>query len=95
MAEEIALTPQSTWAIDAQLSEATRLAGTVQTWWPAVLTALLADVDNARTKRADRIMKQVKRVRCGYRNMINYQRRSVTARRGHPTARSAGRASPR
>ena len=28
-------------AIDAHLPEATRLAGTVQTWWPAILTALL------------------------------------------------------
>jgi transposase len=37
-------------AIDAQLPEATRLAGTIQTWWPAILTALLEDVDNARSE---------------------------------------------
>ena len=65
-------------AIDAQLPEATRLAGTIQTWWPAVLTALLADVDNARTEGFNRIIKQVKRTGCGYRNMINYQRRILT-----------------
>jgi transposase len=65
-------------AIDAHLPEATRLAGTVQTWWPAVLTALLADVDNARTEGFNRIIKQVKRTGCGYRNMINYQRRILT-----------------
>ena len=37
-------------ALDAQLPEATRLAGTVQTWWPAILTALINNVDNARTE---------------------------------------------
>jgi transposase len=65
-------------AIDAQLPEATRLASTVQTWWPAVLTALLEDVDNARTEGFNRVIKQVKRVSCGYRNMINYQRRILS-----------------
>jgi transposase len=65
-------------AIDAQLPEATRLAGTIQTWWPAVLTALLEDVDNARTEGFNRIIKQVKRVGCGYRNMDNYQRRILS-----------------
>jgi transposase len=65
-------------AIDAQLPEATRLAGTIQTWWPAVLTTLLEDVDNARTEGFNRIIKQVKRVGCGYRNMDNYQRRILS-----------------
>jgi transposase len=37
-------------AIDAHLPEATRLATTVQTWWPAILVALLKDVHNARTE---------------------------------------------
>jgi transposase len=65
-------------AIDAQLPEATRLASTIQTWWPAILTALLNDVDNARTEGFNRIIKQVKRVGCGYRNMDNYQRRILS-----------------
>ena len=65
-------------AIDAQLPEATRLASTVQTWWPAVLTALLEEVDNARTEGFNRVIKQFKRVSCGYRNMINYQRRILS-----------------
>ena len=39
-----------------------RLTDTIQTWWPAVLTALLNDVDNARTEGSNRIIKQVKRV---------------------------------
>lgn len=65
-------------AIDAHLPEATRLARTIQTWWPAVLTALLAGVDNARTEGFNRIIKQVKRVGCGYRNIDNYQRRILS-----------------
>jgi len=64
--------------IDVQLPEATRLADTIQTWWPAVLTALLNDVHNARTEGFNRIIKQTKRVGCGYRNMINYQRRILS-----------------
>jgi transposase len=65
-------------AIDAQLPEATRLAGTIQTWWPAILVALTERVSNARTEGFNRIIKQVKRAGCGYRNMINYQRRILT-----------------
>ena len=65
-------------AIDAQLPEATRLARTIQTWWPAILVALTERVSNARTEGFNRIIKQVKRAGCGYRNMINYQRRILT-----------------
>jgi transposase len=64
--------------LDAQLPEATRLAGTVQIWWPAILVALTEQVSNARTEGFNRIIKQVKRTGCGYRNMINYQRRILT-----------------
>jgi transposase len=75
--------------IDAQLPEATRLAHTIETWWPAVLTALTENVTNARTEGFNRIIKQVKRVGCGYRNMINYQRRilsHIAVTRPHRTA---------
>jgi transposase len=65
-------------AIDAQLPEATRLANTIQTWWPAIFVALTHDISNARTEGFNRIIKQVKRVGCGYRNMINYQRRILS-----------------
>jgi transposase len=65
-------------AVDADLPEATRLAGTIQTWWPAILVALTERVTNARTEGFNRIIKQVKRAGCGYRNMINYQRRILT-----------------
>ena len=65
-------------AIDAQIPEATRLARTIEAWWAAVLVALTHNVTNARTEGFNRIIKQVKRVGCGYRNMINYQRRILS-----------------
>jgi transposase len=65
-------------ALDADMPETTRLATTVQTWWPAILVALTHDVSNARTEGFNRIIKQTKRVGCGYRNMINYQRRILS-----------------
>ena len=64
--------------IDANTAETTRLGTTIQTWWPAVLVALTEQVTNARTEGFNRIIKQTKRVGCGYRNMINYQRRILT-----------------
>jgi len=65
-------------AIDAAMPETTRLAQTIQTWWPAILIALTEGVTNARTEGFNRIIKQTKRVGCGYRNMINYQRRILS-----------------
>jgi transposase len=65
-------------AIDANMAETTRLANTIQTWWPAILVALTEQVTNARTEGFNRIIKQTKRVGCGYRNMANYQRRILS-----------------
>lgn len=36
--------------IDANLPEATRLAKTMGSWWPAILVAFIHDVSNARTE---------------------------------------------
>jgi transposase len=65
-------------ALDAAMPETTRLANTIQTWWPAILVALTERVSNARTEGFNRIIKQTKRVGCGYRNMDNYQRRILS-----------------
>ncbi len=65
-------------ALDAAMPETSRLANTIQTWWPAVLVALTEQVTNARTEGFNRIIKQTKRVGCGYRNMANYQRRILS-----------------
>ena len=65
-------------AIDANMAETTRLAKTIQTWWPAILVALTEQLTNARTEGFNRIIKQTKRVGCGYRNLGNYQRRILS-----------------
>jgi transposase len=65
-------------AIDAQTPETTPLAQTIQTWWPAILVALIHDVSNARTEGFNRVIKQTKRVGCGYRNLSNYKRRILS-----------------
>lgn len=63
---------------DADMPETTRLAGTIEQWWPTILTFLLHRVSNARTEGFNRITKQVRRACCGYRNMDNYKRRILT-----------------
>lgn len=61
--------------VTADMPETTRLASTIETWWPAILVALTEHVTNARTEGFNRVIKQVKRVGCGFRNMDNYRRR--------------------
>ena len=65
-------------AARADMPETTRLARTIETWWPAVHTALTTEVTNARTEGFNRIIKQTKRVGCGFRNLENYQRRILS-----------------
>ncbi|MGH8777069.1 MAG: ISL3 family transposase [Jiangellaceae bacterium] len=60
---------------EANTRETTRLALTIETWWPAILVALTERVTNARTEGFNRLIKQVKRVGCGFTNMDNYRRR--------------------
>ena len=57
------------------MPETSRLATTIETWWPAILVALIEQVKNARIEGFNRIIKQVKRVGCGFTNMDNYRRR--------------------
>jgi transposase len=65
-------------AADAAMPETTRLASTIETWWPAIHVALTMDVTNARTEGFNRIIKNTKRVACGFRNLENYQRRILS-----------------
>ena len=60
------------------MPETTRLATTIATWWPAILVAIETGTTNARTEGYNRLIKQTKRVACGFRNMDNYQRRILT-----------------
>ena len=65
-------------ALEAAMPETTRLAKTIQTWWPAILVVLTEHVTNARTEGSNRIIKQTERVGRGWRNMANYQRRILS-----------------
>ncbi len=62
-------------AAEADVPELTRLAGTVETWWPAIEAYLHLRVTNARTEGYNRKIKQIKRVACGFRNQQSYERR--------------------
>lgn len=66
-----------TCAADADVPELTRLAETVETWWPEILSFLQLRVTNARTEGYNRTIKTIKRVGCGYRNESNYYQRRI------------------
>ena len=63
------------WCIDAEIPELTTLAATVDTWWPEINAFVATGITNARTEGYNRLVKQVKRVGCGYRNPANSARR--------------------
>jgi transposase len=64
-----------TWCADAEVPELTTLAETIETWWPAIELFLTTGLTNARTEGTNRLIKQVKRAACGFRNRDNYRRR--------------------
>lgn len=57
------------------LSEVTKLATTLEKWWPAVAAFIATRITNARTEGYNRLVKQVKRAACGFRNLDNSRRR--------------------
>jgi len=63
------------WCIDSQIPELLTLATTVDTWWPEINAFLTSGITNARTEGYNRLLKQVKRVGCGFRNRTNSTRR--------------------
>jgi transposase len=60
---------------DANMPETTRLATTVEAWWTEIEGFLELGVTNARTEGYNRVIKQVKRVGCGFRNQTHYEQR--------------------
>jgi transposase len=64
-----------TWCIDSQIPELLTLATTVDTWWPEINAFIQTGITNARTEGYNRLVKQVKRVGCGFRNRENSARR--------------------
>jgi transposase len=63
------------WCANTDIPELHRLATTIETWWPAILAFLHTGLTNARTEGYNRLVKQVKRVACGFRNTENSRRR--------------------
>jgi transposase len=57
--------------IDSQIPELLALATTVDTWWPEIKPFLTTGITNARAEGYNRLLKQVKRVGCGFRNRHN------------------------
>jgi hypothetical protein len=63
------------WCADTSIEELHTLATTVETWWPAIEAFIHSGVTNARTEGVNRLVKQVKRSACGFRNPTNSRRR--------------------
>jgi transposase len=63
------------WCAEADVPQLTTPAETIEAWWPAVEVFLTTGLTNARTEGTNRLIKQVKRAACGFRNRDNYRRR--------------------
>lgn len=63
------------WCIDSGIPELLTLAATVDTWWPEINAFITTGITNARTEGYNRLIKQVKRAGCGFRNRENSMRR--------------------
>ena len=64
-----------TWCIDSQIPELLTLATTVDTWWPEINACIATGITNTHTEGYNRLVKQIKRVACGFRNRDNSARR--------------------
>jgi len=63
------------WCIDSQIPELLTLAATIDQWWPEINAFVQTGITNARTEGYNRLVKQVKRGGCGFRNRQNSARR--------------------
>ena len=64
-----------TWFADSRVRKPLTLAATVDTWWPEINPFVTTGITNARTEGYNRLVKQVKRAACGFRNPCNSTRR--------------------
>lgn len=64
-----------TWCASTDIPEVHRLASTVETWWPEILHFLETNLSNAATEGTNRVIKEVGRRACGFRNPRNHRRR--------------------
>jgi transposase len=63
------------WCARADIPELHRLATTVENWWPEIERFLDTGLTNARTEGINRVIKDVGRRACGFRNPTNHRRR--------------------
>ena len=63
------------WCARTDIPEVITLAETVQQWWPELLAFLQTGLTNARTEGTNRLVKQVLRGACGFRNKDHYRMR--------------------
>jgi transposase len=83
------------WCAAANIDELSTLANTIETWWPAIEAFIHSGVTNARTEGINRLVKQVKRSACGFRNPANGHRRiRFHCTRTHRAATAASRSLP-
>lgn len=83
------------WCASTTIEELHTLAGTVETWWPEIEAFIDTGITNAKTEGLNRLVKQVKRSGCGFRNVGNQHRRvRFHCTRAHRAATAASRSLP-
>jgi transposase len=83
------------WCAGTDIAELHTLAGTVETWWPEIEAFIDTGITNAKTEGLNRLVKQVKRSGCGFRNVANQHRRvRFHCTRAHRAATAATRSLP-
>jgi transposase len=83
------------WCANTDIDELHTLATTVDTWWPAIEAFISTGITNAKTEGLNRLVKQVKRSACGFRNITNQHRRvRFHCTRTHRAATAATRSLP-
>ena len=63
------------WCARADVPEVTRLAQTIEAWWPQILAFLDTGITNAGTEGTNRLIKDAARIAFGFRNLENQRRR--------------------
>jgi transposase len=83
------------WCASTTIHELHTLATTVETWWPEIEAFIDTGITNAKTEGLNRLIKQVKRSGCGFRNVDNQHRRvRFHCTRKHRSATTASRSLP-
>jgi transposase len=83
------------WCASTTIDELHTLATTVETWWPEIEAFIDTGITNAKTEGLNRLVKQVKRSGCGFRNVANQHRRvRFHCTRKHRAATAASRSLP-